>query len=161
MDFLILNRDEAAAEYKNGSLRIINENMLPLYLKNTGNVERWLQTRTIDCHRANARLLKKALRLNKKDDAEITLAVNAVTITDNYWAKPIDSRLSYADVRFNNDCFAKLALTGSYDSFNKAANSRHTKTPELTNTGSFEKCWRLLDGEWWMYKVANHEELFS
>ncbi len=31
----------------------------------------------------------------------------------------------------------------------------------ITNVGSFEKCWKLKDGKWWMYKKANHEEMFS
>ncbi|MGN1115838.1 MAG: hypothetical protein ACI4TH_04670, partial [Candidatus Ornithomonoglobus sp.] len=88
-------------------------------------------------------------------------AVNAVTITDCYWIKPLDSELTYADVRFDNDYFSNLALTGSYDSFNRAANLKHTRTPELTNIGSFEKCWKQKDGEWWIYKKANHEEMFS
>ena len=25
----------------------------------------------------------------------------------------------------------------------------------------YEKCWRLIDGRWWMYKSANHNEIFS
>ncbi len=161
MDFLILNGDTVAAEWINNELKVINHNMLPLYLDLTGNVQKWLETRAIDSHRANSRLLKKALRLTERDDISSVLSVNAVTITDNYWIKPMDSNLSYSDVRFNNDYFANLALTGNYDSFNKAANSKNSRTPELTNTGSFEKCWKLINGEWWMYKKANHEEMFS
>lgn len=161
MDFLILSGDTVVAKWKNNNLEIVNENLLPLYLKNTGNVEKWLETRAIDHHRANSRLLKKALRLAEKDDVSSVLSVNAVTITDNYWIKPLDSTLTYSDVRFDNDYFSNLALTGSYDSFNKAANSKNSRTPELTNTGSFEKCWKLRNGTWWMHKTANHEELFS
>lgn len=161
MDFLILNGDTVAAEWRNNELKIINHNMLPLYLELTGNVSKWLETRAIDSHRANSRLLKKALRLTERDDIGSVLSVNAVTITDNYWIKPIDSDLTYADVRFNNDYFSNLALIGNYDSFTKAANSKNSRTPELTNTGSFEKCWKLIDGQWWMYKKANREEMFS
>lgn len=161
MDFLILNGDTVAAEWINNELKVLNHNMLPLYLDLTGNVQKWLETRAIDSHRANSRLLKKALRLTERDDIGSVLSVNAVTITDNYWIKPIDSDLIYADVRFNNDYFSNLALTGNYDSFNRAANSKNSRTPELTNTGSFEKCWKLINGEWWMYKKANHEEMFS
>ena len=139
----------------------MNEKLLPLYLKNTGNVEKWLETRAIDCHRANSRLLKKALRLSEKDDISTVLAVNGATITDNFWIKPIDSDLTYKEVRFDNDYFANLALTGNYDSFNRAASSRTSKTPELTNIGSFEKCWKLKKGNWWMLKKANHDEMFS
>ncbi len=161
MDFLILSGDTVVAKWKNSNLEIVNANLLPLYLKNTGNVEKWLETRAIDHHRANSRLLKKALRLAERDDVSSVLSVNAVTITDNYWIKPLDSTLTYSDVRFDNDYFSNLALTGNYDSFNKAANSKNSRTPELTNTGSFEKCWKLKNGTWWMHKTANHEELFS
>jgi len=109
-------------------------------------------------------LLKKALRLTEKDDISSVVKVNAVTVTDNYWIKPLDSDLKYADVRFDNDCFSNLALRGGYDSFNKAAIKAEKvdiRTPELTNIGSFEKCWKLKNGEWWMYKAANHNEQFS
>lgn len=75
--------------------------------------------------------------------------------------KTHSSDLTYEDVRFDNDYFANLALTGNYDSFNRVANSKTSKTPELTNIGSFEKCWKLRKGQWWMHKKANHDEMFS
>lgn len=161
MDFCIMNKDSVAAKWQSDRLEIVNESLLPLYLKNTGNVKRWLETRAIDYHRANSRLLKKALRLTEKDDISTVLTVNAVTITDSYWIKPLDSELKYSDVRFDNDYFSNLALKGTYDSFNRVANSKSSKTPELTNIGSFEKCWKLKNGQWWMHKKANHEEMFS
>lgn len=161
MDFYIMSRDHITAKWQNNKLDIVNQDLLPIYLKNTGNVNKWLETRAIDCHRAHSRLLKKALRLSEKDDISTVMTVNAATITDCYWIKPLDSELRYSDVSFDNDYFSKLALTGSYDSFNRAANSKTSKTPELTNTGSFEKCWKLDGNEWWMHKQANHEEMFS
>lgn len=161
MNVYIMSGDIAVAKWQDNGLEVLNRALLPIYLLNTGNVEKWLEMRAIDCHRANSRLLKKALRLTEKDDVTTVVSVNAVTITDNYWIKSLDSDLTYADVRFDNDYFSNLALTGSYDSFNKAANSKHTRTPELTNIGSYEKCWKLVDGNWWMYKKANHEEMFS
>lgn len=161
MDFIIMNRDNIAAEYIGEKLKIINKNMTPLQLVFSDNVEKWLETRAIDSHRANSRLLKKALRLTDKDDISTVISVNAATITDTYWIKPLGSDLTYSDVRFDNDYFSNLALTGGYDSFNKAANSKRSRTPELTNIGSYEKCWKLRGGEWWMYKKANHEEMFS
>ncbi len=160
-NFIILSGDTAVARWENNTLEVINEALLPLYLKRVANAELWLETRAIDSHRSNSRLLKKALRLKERDDVSTALYVNAATITDNYWIKPPDSELSYNDVRFTSDYFARLALKGSYASFNRTANSKHRKTPELTNTGSFEKCWKLIDGKWWMYKAANHEEMFS
>lgn len=161
MDFYIMNRDECVAKWQNRQFTMLKKELAPLYLVRTENIEHWLATRAIDEHRANSRLLKKALRLTERDDISTVISVNAVTITDNYWIKPLDSDLTYKDVRFDNDYFANLALHGGYDSFNKAANSKRHRTPELTNIGSFEKCWKLKNGEWWMHKKADHNQQFS
>ena len=160
-DYLIMSGDTAGARWENQHLTVLNDALLPLYLKRLHDADAWLETRAIDSHRANSRLLKKALRLQERDDLATVMHVNGATITDNYWIKPLDSDLTYDDIKFDNDYFSRLALKGTYDSFNRAANSKHSKTPELTNIGSFEKCWRLIKGEWWMYKSANHNEQFS
>ena len=160
-DYMIMSGNIAVARWKNNELTVLNDTLLPLFLRRVHNADMWLETRAIDSHRANSRLLKKALRFQEKDDISTVIHVNGATITDNYWIKPFDSDLTYEDIKFDNDYFSRLALKGTYDSFNRAANSKHTKTPELTNIGSFEKCWRLIDGKWWMYKIANHNEQFS
>ena len=160
-NYEILSGDTLVAKWTNGNLEIINEPLLPLYLKRIKNADMWLETRAIDSHRANSRLLKKALRLAEKDDISTVIHVNGATITDNYWIRSLGSDLTYADIRFSDDYFSNLALKGTYNSFNRAASSKRSRTPELTNVGSFEKCWKLHDGKWWMHKKANHEEMFS
>lgn len=160
-NYEILSGNTVVAIWRNGILTVENEALLPLYLKRVKNAESWLETRAIDSHRANSRLLKKALRLAEKDDISTVVHVNGATVTDNYWVRPIGSELTYDDVKFTDDYFSNLALKGNYDSFNRAANSRRSKTPELTNVGSFEKCWKLRNGKWWMYKKATHDEMFS
>ena len=160
-DFEFLSCDTVVAVWQNNKLKVINSDLLPLYLKRVNNAESWLESRAIDSHRANSRLLKKALRLTQKDDVSTVLYVNGATITDTYWVREIGSKLKYEDVRFNKDYFSNLALRGLYSSFNSAAKRKDTKTPELTNIGSFEKCWKLRDGKWWIYKSANQKEQFS
>lgn len=157
----ILSGNTLAAVWENETLTVKNEALLPLYLRRVANADMWLETRAIDSHRANSRLIKKALRIAEKDDIEAVIHVNGATVTDNYWIRPIGSGLTYDDVRFTDDYFGDLALRGTYNSFNRAASSKHTKTPELTNVGSFEKCWKLREGKWWMYKSATHNEAFS
>ena len=159
--FEILSADSVVAVWNDGQLTVVNDALLPLYLKHINDAEKWLASRAADRKRVNIRLLKKALRLAEKDDISTVVHVNGATITDNYWVRSIDSELTYADIKFDNDYFSNLALKGTYDSFNRAANSKHSRTPELTNVGSFEKCWKLRNGNWWMYKKANHNELFS
>ena len=166
-NYEILNKDILTAVWNDNELEIVNETLLPQYLKKVHNADMWLETRAIDSHRTHSRLLKKALRLKERDDVSTVIAVNAVTITDNYWIRPIGSKLKYADVDFDKSTYtmgksaAKLALSGSSTSFNVVASRNSRPTPELTNTGSFEKCWKYEDGSWWMYKAANRFERFS
>lgn len=161
MELYVMSKDIRVAVYKNDELEILNAQLAPYYLVKTKRLESWLEHRAIDSHRVNSRLLKKALRLKEKDDFNTVISVNAVTITDTYWIKEIGSSLTYEDVRFKDDFFAELALSGGYDNFNNASNSKNKRTPELTNTGSFEKCWKLINGAWFMYKTANDMQMFS
>lgn len=153
----IMAEDRAVATVKNGEIVEYDDALVPLFLKRTGNVEGWLASRAIDAHRTNSRLLKRALRLRTTDDAQTALAVNAATVTDRYWFRPEGSTARYEDVRFKENYFDNLALRGDPNGFSH----KPSRTPELTNTGSFEKCWRLIDGEWWMYKSGNQNEYFS
>lgn len=153
----LMSGDRVIAEIENGNIIEYDENLLPLHLKRTKNFERWLASRAIDSHRTNSRLLKKVLRLKERDDVSTVLSVNAATITDRYWFRPEGSEETYDDIRFKENYFDKLALCGDPDSMS----NRPSRTPELTNIGSFEKCWRLVEGKWWMYKTGNENEIFS
>jgi len=153
----VMSRDRVVAKVKNGLLTDVKEALLPLYLKKTQDLEAWLRGRAIDSHRTNSRLLKRALRLQNADDLDAVLRVHAATITDGYWFRQDGETLTYEDIRFKQNLFDKLALFGDPDSFNNP----YSPTPELTNIGSYEKCWRLLDGKWWMYKSGTDLEYFS
>ena len=153
----LMSEDRPIAKIQNSMIIESADDLLPLYLKRTRNVEGWLASRAIDSHRVNSRLLKKALRLKAVDDVQTALAVNAATVTDRYWFRTEDSSAVYDDIRFKENYFDQLALRGDPDSFSREP----SRTPELTNTGSFEKCWKLIDGKWWMYKNCNENELFS
>ncbi len=162
MDKLVMSKDRVVARFDSmNHLVWKNDALCPFYLKRTENLNGWLASRAIDSHRPNSRLLKKALRLTERDDVSTVLSVHAVTITDTYWIKNADSDLTWDDVRFKKDCFSTLALKGDYNSFASAGASQKSHTQELTNIGSFEKCWRLKDGIWWLYKQADALELFS
>jgi hypothetical protein len=153
----IMSKDTIIAVVRDGLITQFDPALLPFYLKRTGDIDGWLRSRAIDTHRTNSRLLKKALRLSAADDVETVLKVNAATITDTYWFCEDGCSLKYEDVRFTFNNFDKLALCGDPDSFNQP----YSPTPELTNIGSFEKCWRLADGKWWIVKQGNDLERFS
>ncbi|MDD4700009.1 MAG: hypothetical protein PHV07_07105 [Oscillospiraceae bacterium] len=153
----IMSANIPVATITNSIVTNMDNKLAPLFFKRCKDISQWLESRAIDSHRANSRLLKKALRLEQKDDISAVLSVNAVTIIDNFWFKEEGSSLTWEEVRFKENIFDNLALRGDPDSFNQ----KPSRTPELTNTGSYEKCWRLINGKWWMYKSGNDNEIFS
>ena len=140
MNKLLYNKNFLVAKINElNHIEWICKERAPLYLQKTGNFIGWLQNRCVDSHRKNSRLLKKALRISEKDDEEIVLEVNAATITDTYWVKDESSPLTWEEVEFKKSEFASLALIGTYNDYYRAESAKTRKTPELTNTGSFEK----------------------
>ena len=55
----LMSGDNVAATVKNGIITDYNKLLLPLYLKRTKDVEKWLAYRAVDHSRKNARLLKE------------------------------------------------------------------------------------------------------
>lgn len=102
----IMSGDREVVRIENGEVISIDKKFAPLHFMNNKDFTSWLESRAIDSHRANSRLLKKVLRLANRDDANTALAVNAVTITDNYWFKPDGENLTWADV---------ISLAPNYD----------------------------------------------
>ena len=151
----IMSGDIAVASFHGRVVTPILPERCPLCFQNGGDLEAWLESRAIDRHRTNSRILKRILRLGDTSDLNTALHVHGATITDNYWVKTEDeANLTWADVGFRENYFADLALSGRFSSIakNYTPEELRTATPELTNIGSYEKCWRQQDGHWVMVK---------
>jgi hypothetical protein len=104
------------------------------------------------------------LRLTDSSGLAAVLHSHGAAITDDYWFREeSEPDLTWRDVRFSADSFAEIALTGSFSSYSRDFTPEELKTgtPELTNIGSYEKCWRIEDDAWWLYKNENDLERFS
>ena len=83
----VLSRDKIAVWLDDDKIIKRDLQCCPISLRNTNSIDEWLADRAIDSKRINARLLKKVFRITDKNDKEIVLYNNAVTITDNFWVK--------------------------------------------------------------------------
>lgn len=162
MNGYLMHKNDVVSKIENDI--ILDESaMLPLQLFKGASIEGWLKARAIDRHRTNSRLLKKVMRITDTSDIATVLRAHAATVTDNYWFKADGEEIEYKDILFNDDSFADVALFGTFESISSAEklNPKNSRSPELTNIGSFEKCWRLHDGKWFMYKRESELEQFS
>ena len=149
--------DKVVAEFINGELISSKENLLPLIVKRTHSLLAFLKTRVIDTSRTNARLLKKAMNIHEETDELLSLCSYAASLTDNYWFKPKKSKLKYKDVSFDSDIYFDVALKGIMSFYPR----KISPSPELTTGGSYEKGWRKIGEEWWLYKAGTDNEKFS
>lgn len=161
---ILMSGDSPVAEIRRGQVMALDKSRMPLYLRDHDDILGWLEERAIDRHRTNSRILKKVLRLSDSSDLAAVLHSHGAAITDDYWFKgESEPDLTWRDVRFSADSFAEIALTGSFSSYSREFTPEELRagTPELTNIGSYEKCWRIEDGAWWLYKNENELERFS
>lgn len=153
----VMSGNTVVAEFNKGVLVPPTHKLCPLVIKRTNSIYEFLKSRSIDSGRTNSRLLRKVLNINVKDDTLVSLCSYAASISDNYWFKPKHSKLKYEDISFNNDIFFDTALKGIITIYPK----KLILTPELTTNGSYEKGWRNIDGNWWLYKVGTINERYS
>lgn len=152
----VYSGNRLVARFLKGEMVFIDEDRAPLILKRTGSIQAFLKSRLIDESRPHSRLLKKALHI-QEEDTRVSLYAYASTLSDDYWFKPKHSKITYKDIRFASDAFADLSLKGEFVLVPK----KGKLTPELTTGGSFEKGWKLIDDQWWLYKAGTKKEVFS
>ena len=159
----LLSGDVVVANIANNRVKPLDLTRMPLYLAKGGDFTEWLISRAVDSSRPNSRILKKILKLKNVDDVSSVLHAHAATVTDNFWFRTLEKTLTWDDVKFTENHFANLALSGQFLAYKEDVLEKlsGSQTPELTNIGSFEKAWKLENGSWYLYKCGSAEERFS
>ena len=157
MNYLIYSGNIIVAKVIEDVLKIEDENRAPIALLNGTTFKDWVSSRALDSSRTHGRILKKTHGLSSfASDFETAMKYHAAVITDNFWVKSEDEELVYDDVIFKDDKYFQMAI--SQDA--SVIGNKSSKTPELTNIGSQEKGWKLIQGEWWLYKNETQTEIF-
>ena len=149
----VMSEDNIVAFFEKGNLVYINENA-PLIVKKNKDLVAFLSSRVMDTSRTNARLLKRVLDIHGEEDYLIALKNHATSVTDNYWFKSKGSRLKYKDVSLESDIYNEISLKGELSYYPHQGKL----SPQFSLLGSLEKCWKLIDKKWWMYKAESLEE---
>ena len=149
--------DKVAAKLYKGEVVSVNKPIAPAFLRKSKDGKAFFASRAIDTSRANARDLLKALGIKESNEAIIPLYVNGCCLTDNYWFRPSGAVTKYEELEFGNNLYAGAA----YDGGKREYQVKPSRTPELTTSGHFEKCWRFEKDAWWLYKKESEDEIFS
>lgn len=156
----LMSKNKPIAKITDNEITVLNDNLLPLLLKRTMDLETWLNNRVIDKHRPGSRILRKMLRLTSSNDMKVIMKFNAVSLTDTYWIKEEGSTLTWEEAIACTDYFSSYLLDDEIDLYD---NYEDKRTFELTNVGSYEKCWKhdTKHDKWIMIKKQLNYEVES
>ncbi|WP_297523109.1 hypothetical protein [uncultured Clostridium sp.] len=153
----LMSGDSKVLKVKNNIIiKLMNKNKLPLHFRFREkiidtSIENWLHTRYIDTSRRNFDKISKVLGLSSNDLDNI-INFKAFSITDNYWLKKDEEDVSYEELieLSKGNYISDVALNGDDIKFQQI-----NITPELTNIGSFEKCWHYENEVWYLKKKGD------
>lgn len=158
MLYILMQQEEPVLEMDVNSLsgtvehinRIYNETRLPIYTneKNdlTHEMNAWIQGRAIPDSRPNLKaLLGKA---GVKTPAALSFKNFGLTLSDQYWFKPVDSQLQWSDINLFQNKFSILAF--------HMAPGKKTEFPASDSSlnGELEKFWMIENNQQFLYKVG-------
>ncbi|MBR1421923.1 MAG: hypothetical protein IJ571_00575 [Ruminococcus sp.] len=156
--YKIMHKNRVIAKASNDSIsEIMISELCPACFCEGMDLEFWLKSRSVDIHRSHSRQLYKALRL--KTDSELPEIINighGISITDNWWIQRENENLDYCSLKEYNEDIARIAFSGSADK--EITVKGYT---ELGTLGSYEKAWRYINDNWYMFKRENQAELIS
>lgn len=157
---VLMNEDWEVGYFENGYLEIIpgREYLAPLCFSHSHwPLSKWAEVRLIDDTRPNAKQLKEFFELEDASAEEVLLSCHAVCLTDSYWIRRESENLSWILVKPNSDILAETAIFGA----DPVPIIPGIISPELTNTGSYEKAWMFDSGKWYLVKRGTLEECFT
>jgi hypothetical protein len=128
-----------------------------LYSKNNKNkfiieLSNWFKGRGIPTWRDKLDIL--LARLNLSTPEELLDKAFGLSLSDQYWIKPIDSNIKYDDINFfDNDFDAIEFLEATFsNNFKYSISDNILKTPNNTTDGMLKKSWIIENGKRYLLK---------
>ena len=110
-----------------------------------GELNDWLKSRSIPASRAGIRDLYA--RLGRESTDYLILKCYALSLSDHYWLRPIESALNWSDINFFENDFSRDVgemLFGREPADRKRLN---LMSPDNTSDGWLKKKWIIIDGK--------------
>ena len=125
------------------------------------NLSEWFRGRGIPNWRDKLDLLLH--RLDISAPTELLDKAFGLSLSDQYWLKPIDSNLKYDDINFFDNDFDYAEFLEASLSLNSKIVKKETslKTPNNTTDGMLKKAWIIEDGTRYLLKGGYKNEILQ
>ena len=125
------------------------------------NLSEWFRERGIPSWRDKLDLLLH--RLDISAPTELLDKAFGLSLSDQYWLKPIDSNLKYDDINFFDNDFDYAEFLEASLSLNSKIVKKETSliTPNNTTDGMLKKAWIIEDGTRYLLKGGYKNEILQ
>lgn len=125
------------------------------------NLSEWFRGRGIPAWRDKLDLLLH--RLNISAPSELLDKAFGLSLSDQYWLKPYNTKINYDDINFfDNDFDYSVFLEASLSKNSKTIMSENSlKTPNNTTDGMLKKAWIIENGTRYLLKGGYKNELLQ
>lgn len=125
------------------------------------NLSDWFRGRGIPSWRDKLDLLLHRLNINVPD--ELLDKAFGLSLSDQYWLKPVDSDVLYDDINFFNHDFDYIEFMEASLSKNSKTITRESslKTPNNTTDGMLKKAWIIDNGTRYLLKGGYKNEILQ
>lgn len=125
------------------------------------NLSEWFKGRGIPSWRDKLDLLLHRLDINAP--TELLDKAFGLSLSDQYWIKPIDSNIHYDDINFfdNDFNYAEFMEASLSKNSKMVTNNTALKTPNNTTDGMLRKAWIIEDGKRYLLKGGYKNEILQ
>lgn len=122
------------------------------------NLSEWFKGRGIPSWRDKLDLLLHRLNINAP--CELLNKAFGLSLSDQYWLKPVDSNIKYEDINFfdNDFDYAEFMEASLSKNSKMIQNATSLKTPNNTTDGMLKKAWIIEDGTRYLLKGGYKNE---
>lgn len=147
---------------------IYNIDFAPVILKNVYNKEKdlkivlsnWFKGRGIPLWRDDLDLL--LAKLNISAPAELLDKAFGLSLSDQYWIKPYDSKIEYKDINFFEHNFNDAEFTdATFSNSTKTSTKISLISPNNTTDGRLKKTWIIENGKRYLLKGGYKNEVLQ
>ncbi len=144
VQYYLMNKDVIVAEVEMtesyGEERFVLNKQTDDYLPyGFRDMNHWLEGRQAAKHRRHLAELMKTCECYKKSG--FISMTRCASLTDSFWVKRADDTLNWADVNLYENKFDDVVARIAFDGTGLYGQKFSPTTPELSTSGSFEKCW--------------------
>ena len=125
------------------------------------NLSKWFQGRGIPSWRDKLDILLH--RLNIVAPSELLDKSFGLSLSDQYWLKPINTSISYDDINFfdNDFDYTEFLEASLSKNSNQVVNEASLNTPNNTTDGMLRKAWIIENGTRYLLKSGYKNELLQ